>query len=602
MNNLTIDQKRHINEWKQTIRKLGAGKGKKAPMLLKQARDIMSKCQGAIPVWIMPLAQVVETFDPTKNKFDVLIIDEASQADLLALSTLYLGRQIIIVGDDKQVSPTSIGIKDEVLAQLQNQYLEKIPSYRLYDDKRSIYDLAMLGNFKQVVLREHFRCYPDIISFSNKWYYNNRIEPLRDVSNEVIKPSVVEFRVSNGYREPNTKLNPNEAKATVSLLHAMLSMEEYNNKTFGIISMLGHEHSNYIRKIIFDSIDVEIIEKRKITVGSPSHFQGDERDIILLNLVDSSETVRLISSGALDGIHDKEYNVATSRAKDQLWVVHSLNPERDLNVNDLRFRLIQHIRNPKNTEYESLTTRAESVFEKEVMESLLNQGYKVVPQYVVGSYRIDMIIYNGDRRVALECDGEKFHGENQAEYDLMRQIQLERLGWNFIRLRGSMYYSNKDEGIKYVVEKLNTLKIYPIKEILSEQKEVKDILDLVKSKALEIKLDDNVIMNNNQNIMKKFNNEEIKAKKEDDFIVIKESQNVTAHAPINQKDEPNLLEKGISNLFNRSNEPQLTEIERLEKRLSEVQKLYFESIENDKNITKAIRGDYVFMNSFDMEE
>lgn len=595
MSRLTIDQKRNINAWKQTIRKIGAGKGKKAPMLIKEAQEIMTKCQSAIPVWIMPLSQVVETFNPSFNKFDVLIIDEASQADLLALSVLYLGKQIIIVGDDKQVSPNTVGIKDEVLFQLQNQYLINIPNFKLYDDKRSLYDLALLGNFQQVVLREHFRCYPDIISFSNKLYYNNRIEPLRDGSSEILKPSVVEYRVANGYREPNTKLNKNEAQATVSLLLAMLNTEEYKNKTFGIISMLGHEQASYIWKLILESIDVKIIEDCKITVGSPSHFQGDERDIVFINIVDSQETVRLISSGALGGQYDKEYNVATSRARDQLWVVHSLNPERDLNQEDLRYKLIQHIREPRNAEDESSIKLAESVFEKEVMTSLISLGYKVIPQYKVGSYRIDMIIYNGDKRVALECDGEKYHGEDKVEDDLMRQIQLERLGWNFIRLRGSLYFSDKEKGIDYIVDKLNKMDIYPVKELNALNNESNSILSKVKQQASVIDLEntDNIKIKKLREFSKKeptnLNKPTIESK------IIENNDNYKVVAIDIVKDFLNEIKEQKAYIIN---EPQLTEIERLEKRLSETTKLIDECIDADSSIIKARVGDYIYNSSF----
>ena len=71
----------------------------------------MPLCQTAIPVWVMTLNSVTENLDPKKNKFDVIIIDEASQADILALSVLYLGKKIIIVGDDEQVSPQPVGIR-----------------------------------------------------------------------------------------------------------------------------------------------------------------------------------------------------------------------------------------------------------------------------------------------------------------------------------------------------------------------------------------------------------------------------------------------------------------------------------------------------------
>lgn len=481
---LSPDQKRNIAAWRQIIRKIGAGKGKKAPKLKRDAREVMTKTQEAIPVWIMPLAQVVDTFDPKSNKFDVIIIDEASQADLLSLSALYLGKQVIIVGDDKQVSPSLIGIKDDTLEHLQRQYLSNVPNFGLFDEKRSLYDLAMLGSFKQVLLREHFRCYPDIISFSNKMYYNNRIEPLRDASNEIILPSIVEYRVANGYRDKNSKHNENEANATVALICSMIDHEEYKNKSIGVISMVGHEHSEKILSKLIDRVGNEEIKKRKIICGSPYQFQGDERDIILVNLVDSSETARLVASGAFDGKHDKEYNVAISRAKDQFWLVHSFNSETDLKQEDLRYKLIQHIRNPKVIVDQALINKAESVFEMEVMQSLLEKGYRIIPQFHVAGYRIDMVVFDGNRKVALECDGEAYHTSENADADLSRQMQLERLGWSFIRIRGSFYYSNKDAAMEYIVQQLNAKQIYPGKEENNFAQVESSLLESVKQKAL----------------------------------------------------------------------------------------------------------------------
>lgn len=79
--------------WRNTIKQIGKGTGKKAPMLKAKARELMPLCQTAIPVWIMPLNRVVESFNPSNNKFDVLIIDEASQANILALAALYLAKK-----------------------------------------------------------------------------------------------------------------------------------------------------------------------------------------------------------------------------------------------------------------------------------------------------------------------------------------------------------------------------------------------------------------------------------------------------------------------------------------------------------------------------
>ena len=106
-----IDMKQALIGWKQTIKKIGKGTGKNAPMYREKARKLMAKCQNAVPGWIMPISKALESLNPQKNKFDVIIIDEASQSDISSLAILYMGRKLVIVGDDKQVSPMAIGIE-----------------------------------------------------------------------------------------------------------------------------------------------------------------------------------------------------------------------------------------------------------------------------------------------------------------------------------------------------------------------------------------------------------------------------------------------------------------------------------------------------------
>ena len=75
----TLEQRQVLQGWKETMRKVGKGTGKRAPRLQAEARKLISICQTAVPVWIMPLSHVVQNFDPQRNRFDVVIIDEASQ-------------------------------------------------------------------------------------------------------------------------------------------------------------------------------------------------------------------------------------------------------------------------------------------------------------------------------------------------------------------------------------------------------------------------------------------------------------------------------------------------------------------------------------------
>ncbi|MFH0810228.1 MAG: AAA domain-containing protein, partial [Pseudomonadota bacterium] len=184
--------------WLQIVRRIGKGTGIKATRLMGEARRYMADCREAVPVWIMPLARAVENYDPRKARFDVVIIDEASQLDSMGLLPFYLGRQVLVVGDPEQVSPLAVGEKDAVVRHLIDEHLEGIPNNSLYDGQQSIYHLAQQSFDVPVMLREHFRCVPDIIGFSNQLSYQGRIQPLRDASQVKLKPHVIAHRVWGG--------------------------------------------------------------------------------------------------------------------------------------------------------------------------------------------------------------------------------------------------------------------------------------------------------------------------------------------------------------------------------------------------------------------
>lgn len=478
-----------IEGWRQLIRKIGAGKGKNAEKYKNAARKLMPACQGAVPVWIMPLNKVVENFNPEKNKFDVVIIDEASQADIMAIVALYLGKQVIIVGDNEQVSPLAIGEKLDEIDRLSKEYLSEIPNNALYCGRFSIYDLAQASGYQPVRLKEHFRCVPEIIQFSNMLSYNNQIKALRDSSKVKTKPPIITYKVENSISV--NKVNTKEAEVITSLILSCCERSEYKGKTFGVITLRGEKQATTIDKMLQIRMTPKEYNDRNILCGNSSQFQGDERDIIFISMVDVNDGVgpmRLVSYGT-DDSNKKRYNVAVSRAKDQLWVIHSLDTENDLKLGDLRKELLDYCNdyNSRQVEFEKNVIKAESVFEKEVMKYLIDRGYSIVPQWEVGAYRIDMVITYKDNKVALECDGEKWHGEDKLMEDMNRQAILERLGWRFIRITGSEYFSDETTAMENVISKLNNLYIYPENKYESIKEENSEIVSEITSKAFIIR-------------------------------------------------------------------------------------------------------------------
>ena len=459
-----ISLKQALIGWKQTVKKIGKGTGKNAPRYRAKARELMVKCQSAVPGWIMPIGRAMESLNPSTNKFDIIIIDEASQSDISSLAILYMGKKLVIVGDDKQVSPMAVGVQVDKMNGLKEMYIAgKIPNDHLYDAKTSIYDIAAT-TFQPLMLHEHFRCVPEIIGFSNWLSYDFKIKPLRDCSNSDLLPAVVNYRVANGERIGKT--NPNEAKAIVALMQACMEQPEYAGKTFGIISLLGDEQVKKIQEEIYSHIDPKDISERRILCGNASNFQGDERDVIFLSVVDCANGAGPVAKQTfgVDDAYRKRYNVAASRAKDQLWVVDSFDSANDLKPGDIRKMLIDYSLNPESVVITNakIEKEAESPFESAVARLLTARGYHLVQQWKVGAYRLDMVAICGRKKVAIECDGERWHsGEDKVREDMERQTILERLGWQFIRIRGSEYYRDPDKTMERVVSELKDNGIEP---------------------------------------------------------------------------------------------------------------------------------------------
>ncbi|HHV53902.1 MAG TPA: DUF559 domain-containing protein [Firmicutes bacterium] len=454
----TPAQQQALMGWLHLHRRLGKGFSKRAAELRAEAVRTMVRAQCAVPVWIMPVNRVVDHFDPATTRFDVVIVDEASQSDVLALTALYMAKQVVVVGDDEQVSPDAVGEEAERISALIGEYLKEIPNAPLYDGRRSLYDIALESFPSHVVLLEHFRCVPDIIQFSNILSYNGRIRPLREASGVHLRPHVVPHRVA-GYCDHKTNLE--EAREVAALVAAMVSMPEYTGKTLGVISLVGEEQAILIDRILRQRLTPDTYECYRILCGTPPQFQGDERDVVILSLVDGPGDGPLAMRD--DDRWKKRFNVAASRAKDQMWVVYSLDPARDLKPGDLRRRLIEYALNPgafgRETELEE--RRAESEFENEVMRRLVVAGYRVRSQWPVGYYRIDLVVEWGDKRLAIECDGDRYRPIERLADDMDRQEVLERLKWQFVWLRGSEFFRDPERAMRPVFERLETMGIPP---------------------------------------------------------------------------------------------------------------------------------------------
>jgi very-short-patch-repair endonuclease len=456
---LTDAERRALTAWTDAVRRIGKGTGKYAPHWRSIAQQAMREAQGAVPVWIMPMHRVVESFGADSARFDVVIVDESSQCDLFSLAALAIADKAVIVGDDQQISPQMVGTEESVVHELIDQYIADIPQAALLDIKTSLYDMAKMRFPGVITLREHFRCLPEIIEFSNQLCYGGDILPLREQPTDPTWRSVIDVQVPDGFREKGTDTNQAEADFVVGKIAELCGDPQYDGKTFGVISLLGDGQAQLIESMLIERLGEREMESRQVRCGNAYHFQGDERDVIFVSLVAAVGEGRRI--GAMTREPDRQrINVAASRARDQLWCVRSISLD-DLHPDDVRGLLIRHCQAPTRITEAEATASFDSDFERDVYRKIIARGYRVRTQYKVGRYRIDMVIEGAGGRLALELDGDAFHGPDRWDADRQRQAILERLGWTFHRIRGSAYYRLPEESLSSLWERLDSLDIYP---------------------------------------------------------------------------------------------------------------------------------------------
>lgn len=478
---LQEEHRRHLIGWQQAIKKIGKGTGKSAHRHRRDAQQHLNKCREAVPAWVMPLHRLWDTIDPSPGMFDVIIVDEASQCGMDSLPLMYLGEKLLVVGDDQQISPEIVGVDESTRQQLIQEHLHDFEHADSFDMGSSLFDHGRRRFDNRIVLREHFRCMPEIIRFSNDLcYYDTPLIPLRRYPPERLEP-LKSIHVPSGYREGESAraINRPEAEALVKQIAECCQDERYNEKTMGVIVLQGQSQAQLIENMLVKELGVEEMEKRKLICGNPYDFQGDEREIIFLSMV-AAPNQRI---GAFTKASDqRRFNVAASRAKDQMWLFHTATAN-DLSDTCLRRRLLEFFDNPESQITQALGEKAEQLrekarsanrgieeppspydswFEVDVCLAIAARRYRVIPQYQIAGKFIDLVVEGKESQLAVECDGDHWHGADRFQEDMERQRKLERAGWQFHRIRESSFYANPEKELEDLWTKFRELNIFPV--------------------------------------------------------------------------------------------------------------------------------------------
>ena len=419
------------------------------------------------PCVLMSPLSVAQYLEASHETFDVVIFDEASQIPVWdAIGAIARGKQLIVVGDPKQLPPTnffnSAGNDDED---------ELTPE--AHKDLESVLDELMSHQVRHKRLQWHYRSrHEGLITFSNRQYYEN---DLLTFPSPESGHGGVRFRhlPHARYDKGKSRTNLGEAKALVEELVTRLRANGGPRRSYGVVTfsqaqqqlvenLLDEERRKY-PEIETHFGDEPPVEGEPVFVKNLENVQGDERDVIFFSICygpDESGKVAM-NFGPLnrDG-GERRLNVAITRAKHEVLVFSGLRADqidltrtRARGVRDLKHFLDYADRGPKAlaaATSASGAAEADSEFEKMVADRIRAAGYDVHHQVGCSGYRIDLAVVDpaapGRYLLGIECDGATYHRAATArDRDKLRQLILEGLGWKLHRIWSTDWWHDADK-------------------------------------------------------------------------------------------------------------------------------------------------------------
>ena len=407
-----------------------------------------------LPVWILAPEDVARLFPCDAGLFDVVIVDEASQVDLPSITpVVYRGKKAVVFGDTKQMQPRRFAFMNtNVVSQAwQHTGMDRLdPERWLHPAENSLLVLTNTRAEEENLLDEHFRSLPPIIQFSNETYYGGQLRIMTDERHKAFghpKQPIAQLHfVPDGKISNSSQENEVEARALVQHLAKVVTSEDYSEASIGVMALF-EEQAALLQELVAEHIAEEEWEEHDLVVVTPDGFQGDERDVILYSLSWDNNLMprQALSQRQRSHAHEQGMlNVAFTRARDEIHIFHSA-PIETFTLADGRpgtlTRWLQHCAEvqaagrPKPAS--SRMGEVDSEFEAEVAAALRARGLFVLHQYPACGFHIDLVCEKDEVRVAVECDGERYHldehGQPKIE-DLEREAILRRAGWRVIRV------------------------------------------------------------------------------------------------------------------------------------------------------------------------
>ncbi|WP_294471079.1 DUF3320 domain-containing protein [uncultured Bacteroides sp.] len=424
------------------------------------------------PCMLMSPLSVAQYIDPDADKFDLIVFDEASQMPTYeAIGAIARGKNVVIVGDPKQMPPTSffsVNTVDEDNIEI--------------EDLESILDDCLALSIPSKYLLWHYRSkHESLIAFSNSEYYDNKLMTFPSPDN--IESKVRMVTIEGFYDKGKSRQNRKEAQAVVNEIARRLKDEELRKRSIGVVTFSVVQQSlveDLLSELFIFHPELETLAlecEEPLFIKNLENVQGDERDVILFSVGYGPDTEGHVSMnfGPLNRAGgERRLNVAVSRARYEMVIFSTLRSDMiDLNrtssvgVAGLK-RFLQYAeRGTGNAAGCSVVplSEANASIENIIAGKLRKLGYTVHTDIGCSGYKIDIGIVDPQNpssyQLGIICDGKNYKRTKTArDREIVQNNVLKALGWNICRIWTMDWWDNPEEVIasikKAVSKKLGT--------------------------------------------------------------------------------------------------------------------------------------------------
>ncbi|MDQ0507346.1 DUF3320 domain-containing protein [Xanthobacter agilis] len=446
-------------------------------------RKLMERAGPAVqaikPVFMMSPLSVAQFLPPGVFDFDLLVMDEASQIQPVdALGAIARAKQVVVVGDPKQLPPTAFFSK-----MTGNSEDEDEDGQGRVTDIESILGLFTARGLPTRMLRWHYRSrHQSLIAVSNRQFYEGKLFVVPSPYTAEAGMGLRFHHIPDGlFDAGGTRTNQIEARIVARAIidHA----RHHPDLSLGVAAFSAAQ-----RRAILDQLELlrrslppeteaffQEHSAEPFFVKNLENVQGDERDVIFISVGYGPTTpggrppMRFGPLGSEGG--ERRLNVLISRAKQRCEVFSSMTDEDiDPDFAQTRkgvfaFRLfLRFARTGSLTMAESTGRDHDSVFEEQVAKALQDRGYQVHRQVGLAGFFIDLAVADAERPgcylLGIECDGASYHDARSArERDRLRQSVLESHGWTIHRVWSTDWFQRPAEQLATIIERIETAKM-----------------------------------------------------------------------------------------------------------------------------------------------